>query len=70
MGREGIAQAYATGLGRITLRATTSIESDQRGRESIIVTELPYQVNKSELIKKISELVRERKVEGIAAMRD
>jgi len=70
MGREGIAQAYGTGNGKITLRAVTSIEKDHRGRESIIVTELPYQVNKAQLIEKISELVRERKVEGIAAMRD
>jgi DNA gyrase subunit A len=70
MGREGIAHAYATGTGKITLRAATSIESDQKGRESIIVTELPYQVNKAQLIKSISDLVRERKVEGIAALRD
>ena len=70
MGREGIAHAYGTGNGKIALRAVTSIEKDHRGRESIIVTELPYQVNKAQLIEKISELVRERKVEGIAAMRD
>src|SRR5689334_20969516 len=61
---------FPTGTGKITLRAPTSIESDQKGRESIIVTELPYQVNKAQLIKSISDLVRERKVEGIAALRD
>ncbi len=70
IGREGIAHAYATGSGKITLRAATTIESDQKGREAIIVTELPYQVNKSQLIRTISDLVRERKVEGIAALRD
>ena len=70
MGREGIAQAYATGAGRVTIRAVTSVERDQKGRESIIVTELPFQVNKSQLIERISDLVRERKVEGISAMRD
>ena len=70
MGREGIQHAYATGNGRITLRAATTIESDQKGRESIVVTELPYQVNKAQLIRSISDLVRERKVEGVAALRD
>jgi len=70
MGREGIAHAYGTGNGKIALRAVTSIEKDHKGRQAIIVTELPYQVNKSQLIEKISDLVRERKVEGIAAMRD
>ncbi len=70
MGREGIAQAYGAGNGKITLRAVTSTEQDQRGRTSIIVTELPFQVNKAELIAKISDLVRERKVEGVAALRD
>jgi DNA gyrase subunit A len=70
IGREGIAHAYATGSGKITLRAATSIESDQKGREALIVTELPYQVNKAQLIRSISDLVRERKIDGIAALRD
>src|SRR5438874_96923 len=70
IGREGIEHAYATGTGKITLRAATSIESDQRGREALIVTQLPYQVNKAQLIRSISDLVRERKIEGIAALRD
>src|SRR5947208_299708 len=63
IGREGIEHAYATGTGKITLRAATSIESDQRGREALIVTQLPYQVNKAQLIRSISDLVRERKIE-------
>src|ERR687884_528932 len=54
IGREGIEHAYATGSGKITLRAATSIESDQKGREALIVTELPYQVNKAQLIRSIS----------------
>jgi DNA gyrase subunit A len=70
VGREGIDRAYATGQGRITLRAVASIEDDGKGRQTIAVTELPYQVNKSQLIESISELVRERKLEGIAALRD
>src|SRR5919199_962580 len=70
IGREGIEHAYATGTGKITLRAATSIESDQKGREALIVTELPYQVNKAQLIRSISDLVRERKIDGIAALRD
>jgi DNA gyrase subunit A len=70
VGREGIDRAYATGQGRIVLRGAASIEGDGKGRQSIAITELPYQVKKSQLIESISELVREKKLDGIAAMRD
>jgi len=70
VGREGIDRAYATGQGRIVLRGVASIEGDGRGKQAIAITELPYQVKKSQLIESISELVRERKLDGIAAMRD
>ncbi len=70
VGREGIDRAYATGQGRIILRGVASIEGDGKGRQAIAITELPYQVKKSQLIESISELVREKKLDGIAAMRD
>ncbi len=71
IGREGIKQAYATGQGRIVIRARTQIEEMARGgRYQIVVTELPFQVNKAELIKKIAELVKDRKVDGITDLRD
>ena len=67
-GREGIMEAYCTGRGRIHMRARTHIEHDSKsGRERIVVTELPYQVNKANLIVKIAELVKEKRLEGIAA---
>jgi len=70
-GKHGIVSAYATGKGRIYVRARTSIEEiDGKGREAIIVTELPFQVNKARLIEKIAELVREKRVEGISGLRD
>jgi len=70
-GREGIVSAYRTGRGIIRLRARSLIERNARSdRESIIVTELPYLVNKANLIEKISELVKEKKIEGIADLRD
>jgi DNA gyrase subunit A len=69
-GREGIRNMYANGRGRILVRARTSIEESERGRLSIVVTELPYQVNKAELVKKIAELVRDRKIDGISEVRD
>ena len=66
-GKKGIVEAYQTGRGRIYMRARTHIETDDKsGRESIIVTELPYQVNKARLIEKIAELVKEKRLEGIA----
>ncbi len=70
-GAQGIAAAYRTGRGRVYMRARTSIETiDARGKEAIIVTELPYQVNKARLIEKIAELVREKRIEGISELRD
>src|SRR5256885_13829461 len=68
-GREGIRNTYANGRGRIVVRARTHFEAE-RGRVSIIVTELPYQINKADLVKKIAELARDRKIEGISEIRD
>ena len=69
-GAEGIREAYHTGRGRIYMRARTSIEPMDSGRERIVVTELPYQVNKARLQERIAELVKERKIEGISEIRD
>jgi len=66
-GASGIVEAYKTGRGRILMRAKAEIELDNNGRETIIVTELPYQVNKARLIEKIAELHKEKKIEGIAS---
>lgn len=68
--KDGIATAYGTGRGRITLQAMARVESIGRGRERILVTELPYQVNKSSLIEKIANLAREGSIEGITDLRD
>ncbi|MDR3388887.1 MAG: DNA gyrase subunit A [Rudaea sp.] len=65
-GAAGIVEAYKTGRGRILVRAKTEIETDDNGRETIIVSELPYQVNKARLIEKIAELHKEKKIEGIS----
>ena len=71
VGREGIFNAYKTGRGAITLRAKATTEDNKKGdRVSIVVTEIPYQVNKARLIEKIAELVREKVVEGISDLRD
>src|SRR5690606_19316530 len=70
LGRSGIRKAYETGKGSITLRAKVEIEQMKNGKEVIIVTELPYQVNKAKLIEKIAELVRDKKIEGITDLRD
>ncbi len=69
-GTAGIRDAYTTGRGIVTMRAKAHVEKMRGGREAIIVTEIPYQVNKASLIEKIAELVRERKVEGISELRD
>ena len=70
-GRAGIQQAYATGRGSIVLRARAAIEKQARGdKEMIVVTEIPYQVNKAKLIERIAELVQEKKIEGITDLRD
>ncbi|OLN22335.1 DNA gyrase subunit A [Domibacillus antri] len=70
MGRSGIRRAYETGRGSITLRARTEIEEKANGKETIIVTEIPYQVNKAKLIERIAELVRDKKIDGITDLRD
>lgn len=69
-GMNGIFQAYSEGKGLIKVRAKARIEREHRGGENIIVTELPYQVNKARLIEKIAQLVREKKLEGISELRD
>ncbi|GAB59206.1 DNA gyrase subunit A [Rheinheimera nanhaiensis] len=70
-GRKGIEEAYRTGRGKVYIRAKTEIETDEKtGREAIIVNEIPYQVNKARLIEKIAELVKEKRIEGISALRD
>ena len=69
-GRAGIRQAYETGRGRILVRARADIERAKNGRESIIVRELPYQVNKARLLEKIAELVKNKKLDGISGLRD
>ena len=69
-GAQGIFSAYRTGRGRVYIRARTKIEEFKPGREAIVVTELPYQVNKARLIEKIADLVREKRIEGISELRD
>lgn len=69
-GRKGIEEAYRTGRGKIYMRARAEIETEDNGKETIIVHEIPYQVNKARLIEKIAELVKEKKIEGISALRD
>ncbi|MGB2790405.1 MAG: DNA gyrase subunit A, partial [Dokdonella sp.] len=69
-GAAGIIEAYKTGRGRILVRAKAEVETEANGRETIIVSELPYQVNKARLIEKIAELVKEKKIEGISELRD
>lgn len=70
MGRSGIRAAYATGRGKIILRAKTHIEQHKNGRERIIVTEIPYMVNKARLIERVADLVKEKKVDQISNIRD
>ncbi|WP_040473360.1 DNA gyrase subunit A [Lactobacillus gigeriorum] len=70
MGRGGIYRAYETGKGNIVVRAKTSIETEKSGRERIIVSELPYMVNKAELVKKIADLARSKTIDGITGIRD
>jgi DNA gyrase subunit A len=69
-GREGIEQAYKNGRGSFTMRAKAAIEEASKDRENIVVTEIPYQVNKARLIERIAELVSNKKIEGIADVRD
>jgi DNA gyrase subunit A len=70
LGRAGIKSAYTTGRGSIIMRAKSEVEEIRKDREALIFTEIPYQVNKASLIEKIAELVREKKIEGIADLRD
>ena len=70
MGRSGIRSAYATGRGKIVVRARAEIIEEKNGRFKIIVTELPYQVNKARLIENIAELVKEKRIEGISNVED
>ncbi|MDI6895362.1 MAG: DNA gyrase subunit A [Bacillota bacterium] len=70
LGTDGIREAYTTGRGLITMRAQVKVESAAGGRVRLVVTELPYQVNKARLVEKIAELVREREIEGIVDLRD
>ena len=70
LGRTGIRQAYLTGRGSILMRAKVAIENIRKDREALIVTEIPYQVNKATMIEKIAELVRDKRVEGISEIRD
>ena len=69
-GRQGIKDAFETGRGRIVIRSKTDIEVSDSGRETIVVTEIPYMVNKREMIEKIAELVESKKIEGIAYIND
>jgi len=69
-GRSGIVEAYKTGRGRIILRAKANIEKQKSGKESIIVTEIPYQINKSNLLERIAQLVRDKHIDGISDLRD
>jgi DNA gyrase subunit A len=69
-GRKGIEEAYRTGRGKIYLRARAEIETEDNGKETIIIHEIPYQVNKARLIEKIAELVKEKRIEGVSALRD
>jgi len=69
-GYEGVKDAYETGRGRIVMRAESKIETDSHGRESIIVSAIPYQVNKAEMIKKTADLINDKKIEGISDIRD
>ena len=70
LGRKGIRDAYTTGRGKIIVRAKVTVESSSSGKDSIIVTEIPYQVNKSNLIVRIADLVKEKKIDGIVDLND
>jgi DNA gyrase subunit A len=70
LGRKGIRDAYTTGRGKVIVRAKVTVESSRSGKDSIVVTEIPYQVNKSNLIVRIADLVKERKIDGIVDLND
>lgn len=70
LGRQGIIDAYTTGRGKLTVRAKTEIEQDASGRQMIVVTEIPYMVNKADMISRIGEMIRDKKIEGIADIKE
>ncbi len=70
LGRQGICDAYNTGRGKVVIRAKADIEEDEKGRQTIVVTEVPYMVNKSEMIKRIGEMVEDKKIEGISDIKE
>ena len=70
LGKSGVREAYKTGIGKVKVRSCCEIEETDRGRSQIIVTEIPYQVNKARLIEKMAELVKDKRIEGISAIRD
>ena len=70
MGRQGIVDAYTTGRGRVVVRAKTEIEVNEKGQETIVVTEIPYMVNKKEMLERIGEMVEQKRIEGITYMND
>jgi len=70
LGLDGIKEAYDTGRGKVKMRGTAHVEPSNKGRDSLIITEIPYQVNKASLIEKIADLARDKKIEGIAELRD
>ena len=70
LGKAGVKEAYKTGIGKVKVRSCCEIEETDRGRSQIVVTEIPYQVNKARLIEKMAELVKDKRVEGISAIRD
>jgi len=70
LGRSGIVKAYTTGRGSVIMRGKTEIEQMKNGKERIIITEIPYQVNKAKLVEKIAELARDKKIEGVTDLRD
>lgn len=70
LGKSGVREAYRTGIGKVKVRSICEIEETNRGRSQIIVTEIPFQVNKARLIEKMAELVKEKKIEGISEIRD
>ena len=70
MGRQGIIDAYSTGRGRVVIRSKTEIEVDDKGRETIVATEIPYLVNKKEMLERISQMVEDKKIEGITYIND
>lgn len=70
MGKNSAKQAYKTGQGKVVVRAVTEIEETNKGRQQIVVTEIPYQVNKARLIEKMADLVKEKRIEGISEIRD